>query len=200
MGSTQNLPKIQESVLIIMDPINADNYDYNGNASELKLTLLKGNESKVCTASYNYSDQIYSSSQQNNSFNCNVQNTNRNNFTFTLPNLKFSDTDNYVCKIEILYPPPYRQSTGAGTLIHVIGSCSPSPVILPENSSMWIWLPICLTAFFLVYSMTITIMYCNLQHKDNRNNSNQSDYMNMVPRHPNKYHNNTQGCLYPKRY
>uniref|UniRef100_A0A8C7XU29 Immunoglobulin V-set domain-containing protein n=1 Tax=Oryzias sinensis TaxID=183150 RepID=A0A8C7XU29_9TELE len=37
----------------------------------------------------------------------------------TLSDLKAADTDIYRCKIQTFYPPPYRQLTGNGTLIHV---------------------------------------------------------------------------------
>ncbi|XP_051880708.1 cytotoxic T-lymphocyte protein 4-like [Pristis pectinata] len=86
------------------------------NDAELKLTILKGSErSTVCSGTTSSSIQIVSSSEL---LHCRFERI-PNKVSVMIHGLNSSLTDNYFCKIEKLYPPPYESDVGNGTIIYI---------------------------------------------------------------------------------
>ncbi|XP_055494225.1 T-cell-specific surface glycoprotein CD28-like [Leucoraja erinacea] len=87
----------------------------------------------------------------------------QSNVSVTIKDLNVTDTDRYICNTRKTYPPPYLTISGQWTIIHVnrVASC-------PPEVETGHWLP--LTAFFtslaallLLYSVSVTVVYC--RHK-----------------------------------
>ncbi|KAM3852965.1 T-cell-specific surface glycoprotein CD28 [Vipera latastei] len=94
---------------------------------------------------------------------------------FHLRNLQVSHTDSYMCKIEVIDPPPY-ETESRSNLIYVQEPPQHQKKLDYVNMSMAIPL-----GFLVFYSMIITlaIYYCWLKSKKNR--VLQNDYFNMTP-------------------
>lgn len=67
-----------------------------------------------------------------------------NKVNLTIQGLRGTDTGLYICKVELMYPPPYYAGMGNGTQIYVIGEQSYITKLTPfallsslhENSSV----------------------------------------------------------------
>ncbi|XP_043916426.1 T-cell-specific surface glycoprotein CD28-like [Protopterus annectens] len=131
------------------------NYSYSFNITfrtEFRATLLKGqisNNNIVCSFTYNASVQELTS--RSHGFHCHGRPTSHN-ISISLINLSTNDTDMYFCKIEKIYPTPYYNFTGSGTYIHVLAE-------KPCVDFWWIIIAASIAAFFVLYSLIITVGY-----------------------------------------
>uniref|UniRef100_A0A3Q2QI03 CD28 molecule n=1 Tax=Fundulus heteroclitus TaxID=8078 RepID=A0A3Q2QI03_FUNHE len=92
------------------------------NAEDVRVTLLRGlhGSQKVCSSTLNISEQQETQWEKDGDVRCAVQ-IKGGTVEVALSGLKATHTDIYRCGIQILYPPPYQQLTGNGTLLHVLG-------------------------------------------------------------------------------
>ncbi|KAG2459225.1 CTLA4 protein, partial [Polypterus senegalus] len=97
----------------------ACSFNHTGRGQELRVTLLRGLAGKdvVCKSSFQLPNTSLESDEP---LSC-QGNASANRLDLTVPGLSGADTDFYRCKVEILYPPPYRLGLGSGTLIYVAG-------------------------------------------------------------------------------
>ncbi|KAM4560972.1 cytotoxic T-lymphocyte protein 4 [Fundulus diaphanus] len=93
------------------------------NAEDVRVTLLRGlhGSQKVCSSTLNISEQQETQREKDGDVKCAVQ-IKGGAVEVALSGLKATHTDIYRCGIQILYPPPYQQLTGNGTLLHVLES------------------------------------------------------------------------------
>ncbi|XP_030066255.1 cytotoxic T-lymphocyte protein 4 [Microcaecilia unicolor] len=162
---------VSEAMEVIQPPVTVANrqgnaslvcgYKFTGKVTEIRVTLLKrtGDKSSVMCAS-SYTTQ-YEPFTTKNIIQCHGV-PGPNNVTLTLIGLHTSDTGRYTCRLEIMYPPPYRTSVGNETLIYV---SEPEPCTEP------ILVPTVLVAVITglsVYSilMTIIILINKIQSKN----------------------------------
>ncbi|XP_078260610.1 T-cell-specific surface glycoprotein CD28-like [Rhinoraja longicauda] len=87
----------------------------------------------------------------------------QSNVSITIRDLNVTDTDRYICNILKIYPPPYQQISGQWTIINVnqVASCPPEVETghcLPLTAIFTI-----LAALLLLYSVSVTVVYC--RHK-----------------------------------
>ncbi|XP_015490581.1 T-cell-specific surface glycoprotein CD28 [Parus major] len=156
------------------------NYTYNGTGKEFRASLHKGTDSsvEVCFISWN-TTKI--SSNSNKEFNCQGYHD-KDKVIFSLWNMNANQTDIYFCKIEVMYPPPYVYNEKSnGTVIHV--KETPTQIQEPQ-SAIPLWILATVTGILALYSMLITAVFINYWQKFKKNMYHQSDYMNMIPRHP----------------
>ncbi|XP_025031234.1 T-cell-specific surface glycoprotein CD28 isoform X2 [Python bivittatus] len=94
---------------------------------------------------------------------------------FHLRNLQISDTDSYICKIDVIDPPPYGTNSSR-TLIYVKD--------LPQSQEKADYLNVATgipLGFFVLYSVIITAAVCYCWLKSKKNRVLQKDYFNMMP-------------------
>ncbi|KAE8580369.1 hypothetical protein XENTR_v10024403 [Xenopus tropicalis] len=141
-------------------------YRIHAKVEEMRFRLLRkmGNQVKeICAFSYSTN---YESVTTGDAIQCEGE-PGPNNVTLHLSGMQMSDTGMYICKLDIMYPPPYRTTEGNGTLIYVsdlMSECAqsiePPEFILDQR----ILLVVCLVMF--LYSMFITaVLLCGKQRK-----------------------------------
>ncbi|XP_028249842.1 cytotoxic T-lymphocyte protein 4 isoform X2 [Parambassis ranga] len=88
---------------------------------ELRVTLLKGlhGNHEVCSSFLNLTEPSAMHAVRKGEMQCSAT-AKDGAVEVTVSGLKPTDTDIYRCQIHILYPPPYLQHNGNGTLIHVL--------------------------------------------------------------------------------
>uniref|UniRef100_H3AKG1 Cytotoxic T-lymphocyte associated protein 4 n=1 Tax=Latimeria chalumnae TaxID=7897 RepID=H3AKG1_LATCH len=128
-------------------------YNFSGKGEEFRVTLQRGpatSPSIICASSYTVS---YSAFETKRMYSCNGQ-PSKDNVTLTVSGLTAADTDTYVCKIEIMYPPPYRSSTGDGTVILV-----PDTDVYAQFVN-FIWILLGIITVLMFYCILITTVFC----------------------------------------
>ncbi|XP_029460780.1 cytotoxic T-lymphocyte protein 4 [Rhinatrema bivittatum] len=163
-------PGVSKAMEVIQPPIVVANrhgnatlvcgYKFTGKVTEIRVTLLKETDDKssvMCASSYTTQ---YESFTAKNVIQCHGV-PSPNNVTLTLMGLQTSDTGKYACKLEIMYPPPYRSSEGNKTLIYV---SEPEPC---TESNLFPTVLVAVITGLSVYSsiMTIIILINKLQTK-----------------------------------
>ncbi|NWU75546.1 CD28 protein, partial [Onychorhynchus coronatus] len=182
----ENKILVAQSPLLKVDNKTATlicNYTYNGTGKEFRASLHKGSDSaiEVCFISWNTSRSSSTSAKE---FNCQGA-PDKDKVIFNLWNMNASQTDIYFCKIEVMYPPPYVYNEKSnGTVIHVQGKLETPIQIQEALPSIPLWIMATATGVIAFYSMLITAVFINYWQKSKRNIYHQSDYMNMIPRHP----------------
>uniref|UniRef100_A0A8C4RZA4 Cytotoxic T-lymphocyte associated protein 4 n=1 Tax=Erpetoichthys calabaricus TaxID=27687 RepID=A0A8C4RZA4_ERPCA len=149
------------SALHIYQPyrVNADNdglaqlacsFNHTGRGQELRVTLLRGLSGKdvVCMSSFQLPNTSLESDEP---LSC-QGNASANRLDLTVPGLSGADTDFYRCKVEILYPPPYRLGLGSGTLIYV------PPCPAKEHSMDWVFMAVPVTVVVCTVIIIISIL------------------------------------------
>ncbi|XP_041057149.1 cytotoxic T-lymphocyte protein 4-like [Carcharodon carcharias] len=167
--------KISQPVLLEVESTGeatlecAHNYDEN---TELKLTILKGRvENVACIGTTNSS--VYSVNSTG-LLQCRITRK-RYIVSVTLCGLNSSLIDNYFCKIEKLYPPPYEGVKGNGTIIYTRSEkCSQFLLLL----SMGILGSMTLSC--MIYSIVLTLMNCRAKKLIKKEEEN-SVYERMAP-------------------
>ncbi|XP_072118489.1 cytotoxic T-lymphocyte protein 4-like isoform X1 [Mobula birostris] len=121
----------------------------SANNTELKLTILKGNNKlTVCSGTTTATGQFISSSEL---LRCHFERI-PNKVSVMILGLNSSLVDNYYCMVEKLYPPPYESSLGNGTLIYIRAEdmkCSRFPFFLIVGILMLLLL-ICLVSTIIL--------------------------------------------------
>ncbi|XP_015988707.1 cytotoxic T-lymphocyte protein 4 isoform X2 [Rousettus aegyptiacus] len=93
-------------------------YGSSGKASEVRVTVLRqaGHQmTEVCAATY----MVESESTFQDDSTC-IGSSSGNKVNLTIQGLRAMDTGLYICKVELMYPPPYYVGMGNGTQIYVI--------------------------------------------------------------------------------
>ncbi|XP_063147860.1 T-cell-specific surface glycoprotein CD28 [Candoia aspera] len=88
--------------------------------------------------------------------------------------LQVSHTDSYICKIEVIDPPPY-ETNSSRTLIYVTELLQPPEMLYSLNMAIAIAL-----GFVAFYSVIITAAVCHCWLKSKKNRVLQNDYFNMM--------------------
>uniref|UniRef100_F6ZMI5 Cytotoxic T-lymphocyte protein 4 n=1 Tax=Ornithorhynchus anatinus TaxID=9258 RepID=F6ZMI5_ORNAN len=126
-------------------------YEFTGKAKEIRVTLIRqtGNEfHEVCASSFTTEYEPFVSTED---IECHVQ-PSENNVTLTLMGLKATDTGLYVCRVELMYPPPYYMGLGNGTQIYVV---EPEPC---PDSDFLLWILAAVSSGLFIYSFLITMV------------------------------------------
>ncbi|XP_028663990.1 cytotoxic T-lymphocyte protein 4 [Erpetoichthys calabaricus] len=175
--------------------VNADNdglaqlacsFNHTGRGQELRVTLLRGLSGKdvVCMSSFQLPNTSLESDEP---LSC-QGNASANRLDLTVPGLSGADTDFYRCKVEILYPPPYRLGLGSGTLIYV-SERPPCPA--KEHSMDWVFMAVPVTVVVCTVIIIISILvYRTLNRRVN------SEYVDTAPVIPEKMKTNSRYVLF----
>ncbi|XP_036784008.1 cytotoxic T-lymphocyte protein 4 isoform X2 [Manis pentadactyla] len=93
-------------------------YEPSGKAAEVRVSVLRQAGSKVaevCAATYTvYNELAFLDDSA-----C-TGTSSGNKVNLTIQGLRAIDTGLYICKVELMYPPPYYAGMGNGTQIYVI--------------------------------------------------------------------------------
>nr|XP_033802863.1 cytotoxic T-lymphocyte protein 4-like [Geotrypetes seraphini] len=161
---------VSKAIKVIQPPVIVSNrqgnatlvcgYKFTGKVTEIRVTLLKGTDDKssvMCASSYTTQYEPFTTK---NIIQCHGV-PGPNNVTLTLMGLQTSDTGRYACRLEIMYPPPYRTSIGNETLIYV---SEPEPCTEPTLVPTEL---VAVITGLSVYSilMTIIILINKMQSK-----------------------------------
>ncbi|XP_043916244.1 cytotoxic T-lymphocyte protein 4-like [Protopterus annectens] len=145
-------------------------YNFNGTVEEMRVSLFKRKDVPllVCAASFSTEFKPF---ETKGLLQCKGQ-PGPANVSITVSGLKAADTGTYICKMEIMYPPPYRVRMGNGTLVHVfdIEPC--------EDPFLYILIPSTVAAGLLLHSIVMTLAFCIYKLKS-RKNKEDTDYENM---------------------
>ncbi|XP_058042701.1 T-cell-specific surface glycoprotein CD28 [Ahaetulla prasina] len=143
--------------------------------TKLNAYLLKGvGEEQLFEANWNNSTLFIKINSSELSLDINITKEEKH-AVFHLSNLQVNHTDSYMCKIEVIDPPPY-ETESRSNLIYVKEPPPHQEKLNYMNMPMAIPL-----GFFVFYSLiiTATIYYCWLKRKKNR--VLQNEYFNMMP-------------------
>ncbi|XP_072900747.1 cytotoxic T-lymphocyte protein 4-like [Hemitrygon akajei] len=125
------------------------------NNTELKLTILKGNQKSLfCFGTTNANSQSFRSSEP---LRCHFERI-PNKVSVMILGLNSSLVDHYYCKIEKLYPPPYESSLGNGTFIYIKAEdmkCSQFPFFLIVGILLLLLLICIVFAIILITKKTV---------------------------------------------
>lgn len=94
-------------------------YESSGKADEVRVTVLRKagiQVTEVCAGTYMVEDELTFLDDSS----C-IGTSRGNKVNLTIQGLRAMDTGLYVCKVELMYPPPYYMGEGNGTQIYVIG-------------------------------------------------------------------------------
>lgn len=150
---------------------------------EVKATLFKGANRlvKVCSVECNFTCRPPNSNGTG--FNCQVKfNETEKAFIFNLQNLHVNQTDIYICKIEVILPPPYESDESHGTVIHVKAAEPVSQQKPPKYSRAMI----AAVGALSFYNMLITAALFYFWIKNKKNRIIRNDYFNMIQWHETK--------------
>lgn len=98
-------------------------YSVFGKMEEIRFSLLKKTNnrvSEICVLSFNTK---YETASVGNNITC-LGTPSPHNVIFNISGLQAEDTGLYTCKMEVMYPPPYRAAEGNATLVYISGKCS----------------------------------------------------------------------------
>ncbi|XP_066136909.1 cytotoxic T-lymphocyte protein 4 isoform X2 [Saccopteryx bilineata] len=93
-------------------------YGSSGKATEVRVTVLRqvGSQmTEVCAATYVVENALTFLDDST----C-IGTSSGNKVNLTIQGLRAMDTGLYICKVELMYPPPYYEGMGNGTQIYVI--------------------------------------------------------------------------------
>ncbi|MGH0157412.1 UNVERIFIED_CONTAM: hypothetical protein FKN15_061398 [Acipenser sinensis] len=110
------------------------NYNFTGKGEEFRITLFRGisDQTIVCASSFHLPNTTFETKEG--LFSCQGE-ASRNSVDLTISGMSSSDTDIYKCRVEIMYPPPYRQRVGNGTVIYIPAFQVTQPHLVAANSS-----------------------------------------------------------------
>ncbi|KAK6484983.1 T-cell-specific surface glycoprotein CD28-like [Huso huso] len=116
---------------------------------------------------------------------------------FKLSNLQEKDSDMYYCQLNIMYPPPFRNPKGNGTLIIFQTKNNSTETPRSPTSDSRFWILNAVIAVLTLYGVIVSLLLYITCYKIRQNKLIQNDYMNMKPR---GLKNNKQpGVLHPSR-
>ncbi|XP_016052374.1 PREDICTED: cytotoxic T-lymphocyte protein 4 isoform X2 [Miniopterus natalensis] len=93
-------------------------YESSGKAAEVRVTVLRkvGSQmTEVCARTYMVDNELTFLDDST----C-IGTSSGNKVNLTIQGLRAMDTGLYICKVELMYPPPYYVGMGNGTQIYVI--------------------------------------------------------------------------------
>uniref|UniRef100_W5MWG9 Cytotoxic T-lymphocyte associated protein 4 n=1 Tax=Lepisosteus oculatus TaxID=7918 RepID=W5MWG9_LEPOC len=151
-------------------------FHFNGKGEELRVTLYRGmgSDSLVCASSFYLPNSTF---ETEGPVVCRGD-ASKDGVDLTVSGLQGADTDLYRCSLEIMYPPPYRQRYGNGTIIYIPEEtkCA-DPVVAAETDkeNILFFLPVSVLAFIII--MTILILTYRILSLKYR----KSEYVDMAP-------------------
>ncbi|XP_040084663.1 cytotoxic T-lymphocyte protein 4 [Oryx dammah] len=150
-------------------------YESSGKADEVRVTVLRkaGSQvTEVCAGTYMVEDELTFLDDST----C-IGTSRGNKVNLTIQGLRAMDTGLYVCKVELMYPPPYYMGEGNGTQIYVI---DPEPC---PDSDFLLWILAAVSSGLFFYSFLITAVSLSKMLKK-RSPLTTGVYVKMPPTEP----------------
>ncbi|XP_007119084.1 cytotoxic T-lymphocyte protein 4 isoform X1 [Physeter macrocephalus] len=150
-------------------------YGSSGKAAEVRVTVLRkagGQLNEVCAATYMVEDELTFLEDST----C-TGTSSGNKVNLTIQGLRATDTGLYICKVELMYPPPYYVGMGNGTQIYVI---DPEPC---PDSDFLLWILAAVSSGLFFYSFLITAVSLSKMLKK-RSPLTTGVYVKMPPTEP----------------
>ncbi|XP_020670148.3 T-cell-specific surface glycoprotein CD28 isoform X1 [Pogona vitticeps] len=179
---------ITEAILVHQSPLhvvvngNAEifcNYTYEKKVEKFNVWLLKGVPKREAVCSFKCSSACIIQNDTT-GFSCHVTRKEKG-VVFQLQNLSTGQTDIYVCKIEVTYPPPYVDNeSNNGTFINVTGVLEAPKCQCPPGGSEYTWMTGTIGGLVL-YGIAITAAFCYCWVKSKKRKIVRNDYFNMTP-------------------
>ncbi|XP_002749715.1 cytotoxic T-lymphocyte protein 4 isoform X1 [Callithrix jacchus] len=150
-------------------------YASPGKATEIRVTVLRQTDSQVtevCAGTYIMGNELtfLDDSICTGTFSGNKVN-------LTIQGLRAMDMGLYICKVELMYPPPYYMSIGNGTQIYVI---DPEPC---PDSDFLLWILAAVSSGLFFYSFLLTAVSLSKMLKK-RSPLTTGVYVKMPPTEP----------------
>ncbi|CAH2305915.1 cytotoxic T-lymphocyte 4 [Pelobates cultripes] len=131
-------------------------YKTHGEVTEMRFSLLKksiNQTTEICTFSYttNYKPVTVGNDIQCEGF------PGPKNVTLHMSGLQTEDTGTYICRLEVMYPPPYLIREGNATFVYVsdlISECAQTSD--PQEPIMFEWTLAVICAVIFLYSIIVT--------------------------------------------
>ncbi|XP_045414664.1 cytotoxic T-lymphocyte protein 4 isoform X1 [Lemur catta] len=123
-------------------------YESSGKATEVRVTVLRqanSQETEVCAATYMLEEELTFLDDST----C-TGTSSGNKVNLTIQGLRAKDMGLYICKVELMYPPPYYVGVGNGTQIYVI---DPEPC--PDYDFL-LWILAAVSSGLFFYSFLLT--------------------------------------------
>ncbi|XP_007933107.1 cytotoxic T-lymphocyte protein 4 [Orycteropus afer afer] len=123
-------------------------YEFSPKAKEVRVTVLRQDNSQmteVCASTFEVENELTFLDDPT----C-TGTTSGNKVNLTIQGLTAIDTGLYICKVELMYPPPYYMGMGNGTQIFVI---DPEPC---PDSEFLLWILAAVSSGLFFYSFLIT--------------------------------------------
>ncbi|XP_075036289.1 cytotoxic T-lymphocyte protein 4 [Mixophyes fleayi] len=140
-------------------------YKVKGKMEEIHFSLLKKTNNHVAEiCSFSYSTE-YIPATSGNAIQC-LGIPGPHNVTYHISGLQLEDTGLYICKLEVMYPPPYRTTEGNATLIYVsdlTSQCAQS--MEPDEKKFYEWVLLTIFLVMLLYSLFVTLVLLFKQRK-----------------------------------
>ncbi|KAG5213989.1 hypothetical protein JEQ12_009775 [Ovis aries] len=150
-------------------------YESSGKADEVRVTVLRKagiQVTEVCAGTYMVEDELTFLDDSS----C-IGTSRGNKVNLTIQGLRAMDTGLYVCKVELMYPPPYYMGEGNGTQIYVI---DPEPC---PDSDFLLWILAAVSSGLFFYSFLITAVSLSKMLKK-RSPLTTGVYVKMPPTEP----------------
>ncbi|XP_010990054.1 cytotoxic T-lymphocyte protein 4 isoform X1 [Camelus dromedarius] len=150
-------------------------YGSSGKEAEVRVTVLRqvGSQmTEVCAATYMVEDELTFLDDST----C-TGTSSGNKVNLTIQGLRAMDTGLYICKVELMYPPPYYVGLGNGTQIYVI---DPEPC---PDSDFLLWVLASISSGLFFYSFLITAVSLSKMLKK-RSPLTTGVYVKMPPTEP----------------
>ncbi|XP_069886362.1 cytotoxic T-lymphocyte protein 4 [Dipodomys merriami] len=145
------------------------------NASEVRVTVLRQTSSQmieVCATTYTVENELAFLDDPT----CSGTSSG-NKVNLTIQGLRAADMGLYICKVELMYPPPYCAGMGNGTRIYVI---DPEPC---PDSDFLLWILAAVSSGLFFYSFLITAVSLSKMLKK-RSPLTTGVYVKMPPTEP----------------
>ncbi|CAK6448158.1 unnamed protein product [Pipistrellus nathusii] len=150
-------------------------YEPAGKAAEVRVTVLRevGSQmTEVCATTYIVEKELTFLDDST----C-IGTSSGNKVNLTIQGLTAMDMGLYICKVELLYPPPYYVGMGNGTQIYVI---DPEPC---PDSDFLLWILAAVSSGLFFYSFLITAVSLSKMLKK-RSPLTTGVYVKMPPTEP----------------
>ncbi|XP_053454199.1 cytotoxic T-lymphocyte protein 4 isoform X1 [Nycticebus coucang] len=122
-------------------------YEPSGKAAEVRVTVLRQANDEVTEVC-----AVYMTGDELNFLDDSIctGTSSGNKVNLTIQGLRAMDMGLYICKVELMYPPPYYMGVGNGTQIYVI---DPEPC--PDSDSL-LWILAAVSSGLFFYSFLLT--------------------------------------------
>ncbi|KAG9477197.1 hypothetical protein GDO78_002544 [Eleutherodactylus coqui] len=133
-------------------------YSVFGKVEEIRFSLRKKTKkhiSDICVFSFNTN---YEPIATGDNITC-LGIPTPHNVTFNISGLQAKDTGLYICKMEVMYPPPYQITEGNATFVYISDlAYQCAHVMEPVEDNMYKWLILTIFVVLLLYSLIVTII------------------------------------------